>query len=72
MVEVGINRGVTGLLWQLSIVFIMFNLTWKCQIVQLSSTEEVSPNQDWDRYSINELKFNRSECQKDPQRKIIP
>ena len=72
MVEVGINRGVTGLLWKLSIVFTMFNMTWKWQIVQLSSTEEESANQDWVRYSINELKFIRSEWQKDPQSKIIP
>ena len=79
MVEVGVIRGVTGLLWKLSImfwklsvVFIMFNMTWQRYIVQLSSTEETLANQDWVIYSINDLKFIRSECQKDPQSKIIP
>ena len=79
MVEVGVIRGVTGLLWKLSIVFwklsilfIMFNMTWQRYIVQLSSIEEMLANQDWVRYSTNELKLIRSECQKDPQSKIIP
>ena len=50
----------------------MFNMTWHRYIVQLSTTEETLVNQDWVRYSTNELKFIRSECQKDPQSKIIP
>ena len=79
MVEVGVISGVTAspwklsiVFWKLSIVFVMFNMTWQKYIVQLSSTEETLVNQDWVRYRTNELKFVRSECQKDPQRKIIP
>ena len=79
MVEVGVISGVTGSLWKLSIVFwkltivlVMFNMTWHRYIVQLSTTEETLVNQDWVRYSTYELKFIRSESQKDPQSKIIP
>ena len=79
LMEVGVISGVTGSLWKLSImfwkltiVFVMYNMTWHRYIVQLSSTEETLVNQDWVRYSKNELKFIRSECQKDPQSKIIP
>ena len=50
----------------------MFNMTWQSYIVQLSLTEEILANQDWVRYSTNELKFIRSEYQKDPQSNIIP
>ena len=63
MVEVGVISGVTGLPWKLSIVFwklsialVMFNMTWQRYIVQLSSTKEMLANQDWVRYSTNELK----------------
>ena len=64
----GINihiSGVTGSSWNLSIVFwklsialIMFKMTWQRYIVQLSSTEETLANQDWVRYSTNELKVH--------------
>ena len=53
MVEVGDNREVTGLCWKLSLLFMMFNRTWQCQMVQILPTEEVLTNQDWGRYSIN-------------------
>ena len=71
MVEVGVISGVTGSLWKLfivflklTIVFVMFNMTWHRYIVQLLTTEETLVNQDWVRYSTNELKFIRSKCQK--------
>ena len=77
MVEVGVTSRVTGSPWKLSIVFwkltialAVFNMTWHRYIVQLSTTEETLVNQDWARYSTNELMFIRSECQKDPQSKI--
>ena len=47
-------------------------MTWHRYIVQLSTTEETLVNQAWVRYSTNELKFIRSECQKDPQSTVIP
>ena len=78
MVEVGVIGGVTSSPWKLSIVFwkltialAVFNMTWHRYIVQLSTTEETLVNQDWVRYSTNELKYIRSECQKDPQSKKI-
>ena len=79
MVELGVTCGVTGSPWRLSIVFwkltialAVFIMTWHRCIVQLSTSEETLVNQDWVRYSTNELKFIRSECQKDPKSKMIP
>ena len=72
MVDVGDYREVTGLLCKLFLLFMMFNMIQQCQIVQILPTEEVLTNQDRVRYSKIELKCIRSDCQKDPQSKIIP
>ena len=72
MVDVGDNREVTGLLCKLSLLFMVFNMIRQHQILQILPTEEVLTNQERVRYNINELKCIRSDCQKDPQYKIIP
>ena len=72
MVDIGDNREVIGLLCGLSLMIIVNNMVQYCQILQISPTEEVLSNQDCVRYNIYELKCIRSDCQKDPQCKIIP
>ena len=58
--------------WKMTIALAVFSMTLHRYIVQLSTTEETLVNQDWVIYSTNELKFIRTECQKDPQSKMIP
>ena len=72
MVDNGENSVVTGLLYGLSLLLIMSNMVQYHHILQISSTKEGLINWDCVKYNFYELKCIRSDCQKDPQCKIIP
>ena len=72
MVDKGENRVVTGLIYGLSLLFIVSSMFQYCQILQISPSKDGLINRDCVKYNFYELKCIRSECQKDLQCKIIP